>query len=203
MPGRAIRVAAAAAATVPTGAAAAAAARAGPGGPGGQGQSGYATDGAGGSGGAGYGPGGDGGFRGPGSNGSVPGGGGGGGSNYPGVYSGGQGANGEIVITYTPVYCGNVAWSASGGGSWGTLTSDFGTNWGGAGFGSPGLSKLPRQCHAGQFRRIGHGYRDARRSKPQPGRAYVQQLDGELHARRRQRRHAAPQRRHGSRSADR
>ena len=53
--------------------------------------------------------------------------------------AGGQGANGEIVVTYTPVYCGNVTWSASGGGSWGTLTSNFGTNWGGAGYGSPGL----------------------------------------------------------------
>ncbi len=38
-------------------------------------------------------------------------------------------------------------------------------------------SELPRQCHAGQFRRVGHGYRDARRSKPRPGRAYVQQLE--------------------------
>jgi probable HAF family extracellular repeat protein len=50
-----------------------------------------------GSGGAGYGPGGDGGFDGDAGNGMFPGGGGGGGGNN----NAGNGANGEIVITYT------------------------------------------------------------------------------------------------------
>ncbi len=117
----------------------------GPGGPGGQGGDG--TSSSGGSGGTGSAPGGSGGsggggnmnFGSPGANGSFPGG-GGGGSSGPGNYYGGQGGNGEIVVTYTQVYCGQVAWSASGGGSWGTLTTSFGTNWGGTGYGSPGLS---------------------------------------------------------------
>ena len=43
----------------------------------------------------------------------FPGGGGGGGGAGEG---GGQAANGEIIVTYTPVYSGQVAWSASGGG---------------------------------------------------------------------------------------
>ena len=46
----------------------------------------------------------------------LPGGGGGGGA------WGGNGANGEIVVTYTPVYCGQI-WSASGGGSWTTAAN--------------------------------------------------------------------------------
>ncbi len=105
----------------------------GPSGPGGNGLFGT-LNGGGGAGGNGYGPGGTGSSgEVSGNNGSFPGGGGGGG------VPGGAGANGEIVITYTPIYSGKVAWSASGGGSWGTLTSNFGANWGGAGYGSPGL----------------------------------------------------------------
>ena len=104
----------------------------GPSGPGGQGGTGAYRSG--GSGGTGSVPGGSGG-NGNGFPGGFPGGGGGGGQG-----GSGPGGNGEIVVTYTPVYCGNVAWSASGGGSWGTLTSNLGTNWGGAGYGSPGLS---------------------------------------------------------------
>ena len=88
-----------------------------------------------GSGGVGYGLGGGGGFEVAAGNGSFPGGGGGGGD-----VGAGRGASGEIVVTYTPVYCGQVAWSARGGGSWGALTTNFGTNWGGAGYGSPGLN---------------------------------------------------------------
>ena len=72
-------------------------------------------------------------------NGSFPGGGGGGGDATPAAPAA-RARNGEIIVTYTPVYSGNVSWSASGGGSWGTLTSNFGTNWGGAGYGSPGLN---------------------------------------------------------------
>ena len=76
----------------------------GPGGPGGPGPGGQ---GGGGSGGAGYGPGGNGNNgiygAGAGGNGSFPGGGGGGAGTYNYLaYSGGQGANGEIIITYTP-----------------------------------------------------------------------------------------------------
>ena len=107
----------------------------GPSGPGAQGGIGTAI--ASGSGGAGYGPGGNGGAFNAGSNGGFPGGGGGGGGAFGGP--GGQGANGEIVLTYTPVFVSPATWSASGGGSWGTLTSNFGTNWGGAGYGSPGV----------------------------------------------------------------
>ena len=102
--------------------------------PGGQGGNG--TTSGGGSGGAGSGAGGGGGHFAVGQNGSFPGGGDGGASGA----AGGNGASGQIVITYTPVYCGNVVWSASGGGSWGTLTTNFGTNWGGVGYGSPGLN---------------------------------------------------------------
>ena len=112
----------------------------GPSGPGGQGgnSNGYAA-----GGGAGYGPGGSGGGAdvgypysdNPGGGGGFPGGGGGGAY----IASGGGGGNGEIIITYTPAYLGNLTWSASGGGSWGTLTSNFGKNWGGAAYGSPGF----------------------------------------------------------------
>jgi autotransporter-associated beta strand protein len=93
-----------------------------------------------GSGGIGYGGGGSGGFAGNGNAGGSPGGGGGGGGYYGGgpyTYNGGAGANGEIIVTYTPACVGT--WSASSGGSWGTLTTNFGTNWGGAGYNSPGL----------------------------------------------------------------
>ncbi len=111
----------------------------GPSGPGGQGGNGIALS-SNGSGGAGSSPGGNGGNGDGyvGFYGAFPGGGGGGAGSIGSYYQGGQGGNGEIVVNYTPVYCGQVTWSASGG-SWGTLTSNFGTNWGGAGYGSPGL----------------------------------------------------------------
>ncbi len=117
---------------------------AGPSGSGGQGGNG--TTAAAGHGGSGYGPGGSGGYESTTiqQSGTFPGGGGGAGSYYYNglgfVYNGEPGANGEILVAYTPVYSGQVTWSASGSGSWGTLTNTFGTNWGGAGFGSPGFS---------------------------------------------------------------
>ncbi len=109
----------------------------GPSGPGGNGGNTPRND-YGGSGGAGVGAGGVGAglFSGEASGGSFPGGGGGGGDGD--VSIGTSGAGGEIIVTYTPA-CSGV-WSAGGGGSWGTLTSDFGTNWGGAGYSSPGLN---------------------------------------------------------------
>jgi fibronectin-binding autotransporter adhesin len=104
------------------------------------GNGGNGTAAGGGGGGSGFGPGGIGGNNSSGSNGSVPGGGGGGGGGSD-IYNGSTGGNGEIVLTYTPLYFGaQPTWSASGGGTWGTLTSNFGTNWGGAGYPSPGLN---------------------------------------------------------------
>lgn len=44
----------------------------------------------------------------------------------------------QSVTVSGEVYSGTSTWTASGGGTWGTLTSNFGTNWG-ANQGSPGL----------------------------------------------------------------
>ena len=93
----------------------------GPGGTGGQGTLGNGSAGGTGSGGAGYGPGGSGGVNAgaggneDGYNGTFPGGGGGGGGSnyfsyrYPSDNNGGQGANGEIIITYTPEALATIA----------------------------------------------------------------------------------------------